>query len=108
MYVVDLQNLKLNLSSNFDNNLLSDSDYEEDSTPAGLRAHRNSCQRAVVQRRRVGQRTTSENNISQQYRRSRRAQGELTTQNGDIFAIYEDAETEDEAGFFGFFYAMEL
>ena len=35
-------------------------------------------------------------------------EGELTTQNGDIFAIYEDAETEDEAGFFGFFYAMEL
>lgn len=36
------------------------------------------------------------------------SQGELTTQNGDIFAIYEDAETEDEAGFFGFFYTMEL
>lgn len=35
-------------------------------------------------------------------------QGELTTQNGDIFAIYEDAETEDEAGFFGFFYTMKL
>ena len=35
-------------------------------------------------------------------------QGELTTQNGDIFAIYEDAETEDEAGFFGLFYNMKL
>ena len=35
-------------------------------------------------------------------------QGELTTQNGDIFAIYEDAETEDEAGFFGFFYNLKL
>ena len=33
--------------------------------------------------------------------------GELTTQNDDIFAIYEDAEVEDEAGFFGFFYNME-
>ena len=78
-----MQNLKLNLSSNFDNNLLSDSDYEEDSTPAGLRAHRNSCQRAVVQRRRVGQRTTSENNISQQYRCSCRARSEGSLQGVD-------------------------
>ena len=36
------------------------------------------------------------------------SQGELTTKDGDIFAIYEDADNEEDAGFFGFFYNMEL
>lgn len=36
------------------------------------------------------------------------ADGELKASDDDIFAIYEDAETEDEAGFFGFFYKLDL
>lgn len=34
--------------------------------------------------------------------------GELTLPEDDILAIYEDADTEDEAGFFGFFYNATL
>lgn len=36
------------------------------------------------------------------------ADGELTTQNNDILAIYEDADNEEDAGFFGFFYDLDL
>ena len=36
------------------------------------------------------------------------ADGELTASSDDILSIYEDAETEDEAGFFGFFYRLNL
>ena len=104
MYVVDLQNLKLNLSYNSDNNLLSDSDYEEDSTPAGLRAHRNSCQRAVVQ-------TTSANNTAAPAERVLKAPSKALMHKlsvpKDEKPIF-DPEGEDEAGFFGFFYTMEL
>lgn len=34
--------------------------------------------------------------------------GELTTPNEDIFAIYEHGETQEEAGFFGFFFNLKL
>lgn len=36
------------------------------------------------------------------------ADGSLTSSAADILGIYEDAETEEEAGFFGFFYNLDL
>lgn len=34
--------------------------------------------------------------------------GELTAPEGDILAIFEDAEKEEDTGFYGFFYSLEL
>ena len=110
-----MQNLKLNLSSNFDNNLLSYTDYEEDSTPAGfvltaIVAHAQSFN-DVVSGNAPLLKTTSANNTDAPAERVPKAPSKALMHKlsvpKDEKHIF-DPEGEAEDGFFGFFYTMAL